>query len=66
MRLREEHVYRRDLDQYPHAVHDVVFPAYAVKRDRVHIGVEKDGEPDGQLFDRDALRALLVWEHFDL
>ena len=66
MRLREEHVHCRDLDQDPHAVHDVVFPANAVQRNRVHVGIEEDGEPDGQLLDCDALGTLLIGEHFDL
>ena len=55
VRFREEHVHRSDLDQNPHAVDDVVFPADAVQCDRVHIGVEEDCEPYGQLLDCDTL-----------
>ena len=48
MRLREEHVYRRDLDQYPHAVHDVVLPRDSGERDGVNVLVEYQGCTDGE------------------
>lgn len=65
VRLWEEEVHRRDFDKDPNAVHDVVLPADGVQRDWINVGVEEDGEADGELFDSDTFGTLLEGEYFD-
>lgn len=66
MGFGKERVYRRNLDQYPHTVDNVILPANTIQRDWINVSVKEDGEPDGQLLNGNALRTLLVREHLDL
>lgn len=51
--------------QNPNAVHDVVFPADPVQRDRVHVGVKEHSEANHQLLKGNSLGPLLVREDLD-
>jgi hypothetical protein len=62
--LWEEEIHSCNLHQNPHAVNQIIFPSNLVQSDRVDIRIKKDGEPDRELLDSNALGALLVREYF--